>query len=78
MTTTAMNEKIETKLPGMLMAWLMINPQVDSAKENLMTLLRMMPDEVKEKLFASVREDLTSRMEAQIVGIKEQIGTMEI
>ncbi|MCP4895786.1 MAG: hypothetical protein GY906_02330 [bacterium] len=73
-----MSEKMETKLPGMLMAWLMINPQVESAKENLMTLLRMMPDETKEKLFASVREDLTSRMEAQVVAIKEQIGSMEV
>ncbi len=60
------------------MAWLMINPQVDSAKENLMTLLRMMPDETKEKLFTSVREDLTSRMEAQVVTLKEQISSMEV
>lgn len=72
-------EKMNDCLPGMLAGWLLINQQSGgNSMENLQTLLRLIPEESKFKLFEIVKTDLTSRMETQIISMKEQIERMNI
>ena len=71
-------DKINTRLPGMLAGWLLVNQQSESAVNNLQTLLRHIPEDEKFKLFEIMKTDLTSRIENQILMMKEQIERMDI
>ena len=72
-----MTEKQEKKLPNLLRAFLLINPQSESANQNVLKVLDVMPKEAKAELFEVIRTDLRARLNQQIEALESQIEMME-
>ncbi len=64
------------KLVGMLQAYLLINPQSESALLNLQKVVEELDEETSNKIYELVKKDLTARMKRQIARLKEQIERM--
>jgi len=71
-----LGEDQSNKLMAILPAFLLINPQSESAMINLQKLVDEMSDDTREKLYDLVKKDLTARTKRQIAMLNEQIARM--
>lgn len=73
-----LNEKQNSRLPGMLMTWLAANPQSERSSQNIRRLVDMLEDETKEALFSEVQKDLVAQLKHQKSVIQDQIDRLEV
>lgn len=72
-----MTGRSKKRMPGLMKAWLLVNPQSESAEANVRRLLAVLTDEQLEELRGMIVSDLKPRMEQQIDALREQIEQME-
>jgi hypothetical protein len=66
-----------SKLHGMLKAFLLVNPQSESADDNVRKVIELLNEEQQQALFLMIKQELTSKLRRQIEALLEQINSME-
>lgn len=71
-----MTEKQEKVLPAMLRAFLLVSPQSESANQNVLKIIDILPKETKAELFKIMQTDLKSRLNQQAETLQAQIDAI--
>ena len=75
-TSKTLTEDQDNKLSGLLAAFLLINPQSESAMLNLQKMVDILDDKTKADIYNLAKQDLTARTKRQIAALNEQLQRM--